>query len=43
MPFFILRDFTGRISDQLDFEEKGRDLLLYSAKIKETGNKKYIK
>ncbi len=23
MPFFILRDFTGRISDQLDFEEKG--------------------
>lgn len=23
MPFFILRDFTGRISGQLDFEEKG--------------------
>lgn len=23
MPFFILRDFTGRISEQLDFEEKG--------------------
>lgn len=23
MPFFILRDFTGRISDQLDIEEKG--------------------
>ena len=23
MPFFILKDFTGKISDQLDFEEKG--------------------
>lgn len=23
MPFYILRDLTGRISDQLDFEEKG--------------------
>lgn len=23
MPFIILRDFTGRITEQLDFEEKG--------------------
>ena len=23
MPFFILQDFTGRITEQLDFEEKG--------------------
>lgn len=28
MPFFILRDFTGKITDQLDFEEK-REIYYY--------------
>lgn len=34
MPFFILRDFTGRISDQLDFEEKGEIYYYVQQKLK---------
>lgn len=34
MPFFILRDFTGRISDQLDFEEKGEIFYYVQQKLK---------
>ena len=34
MPFFILRDFTGRISEQLDFEEKGEIYYYVQHKLK---------
>ncbi|MFR3728296.1 AAA family ATPase [Lacrimispora sp.] len=34
MPFFILRDFTGKISDQLDFEEKGEIFYYIQQKLK---------
>lgn len=34
MPFFILRDFTGRISDQLDIEEKGEIYYYIQQKLK---------
>lgn len=34
MPFFILRDFTGKISDQLDFEEKGEIYYYIQHKLK---------
>lgn len=34
MPFFILRDFIGRISDQLDFEEKGEIYYYVQQKLK---------
>ena len=34
MPFFILRDFTGRISDQLDIEEKGEIYYYVQQKLK---------
>ena len=34
MPFFILRDFTGRISDQMDFEEKGEIYYYVQQKLK---------
>lgn len=34
MPFFILRNFTGRISDQLDFEEKGEIYYYVQQKLK---------
>lgn len=34
MPFFILRDFTGRISAQLDFEEKGEIFYYVQQKLK---------
>ena len=34
MPFFILRDFTGRISNQLDFEEKGEIYYYVQQKLK---------
>ena len=34
MPFFILRDFTGRISDQLDYEEKGEIYYYIQQKLK---------
>lgn len=34
MPFFILRDFTGKISDQLDFEEKGEIYYYVQQKLK---------
>lgn len=34
MSFFILRDFTGRISDQLDFEEKGEIYYYVQQKLK---------
>lgn len=34
MPFFILRDFTGSISAQLDFEEKGEIYYYVQQKIK---------
>lgn len=34
MPFFILRDFTGKISDQLDFEEKGEIYYYVQHKLK---------
>lgn len=34
MPFFILRDFTGRISKQLDFEEKGEIFYYVQQKLK---------
>lgn len=34
MPFFILRDFTGRISEQLDFEEKGEIYYYVQKKLK---------
>jgi len=34
MPFFILRDFTGRITDQLDFEEKGEIYYYVQQKLK---------
>ena len=34
MPFFILRDFTGRISEQLDFEEKGEIYYYVQQKLK---------
>lgn len=34
MPFFILRDLTGRISDQLDFEEKGEIYYYVQNKLK---------
>ena len=45
MPFYILRDFTGRISEQLDFEEKGEIYYyvqhkLQRQEIKNTLNKK---
>ena len=34
MPFFILRDFTGRITEQLDFEEKGEIYYYVQQKLK---------
>lgn len=34
MPFYILRDFTGRISEQLDFEEKGEIYYYVQQKLK---------
>lgn len=34
MPFFILKDFTGKISDQLDFEEKGEIFYYIQQKLK---------
>jgi len=34
MPFFILRDFTGKITDQLDFEEKGEIYYYVQQKLK---------
>ena len=34
MPFFILRDFTGRITDQLKFEEKGEIYYYVQEKLK---------
>ena len=34
MPFFILRDFTERISNQLDFEEKGEIYYYVQQKLK---------
>ena len=34
MPFFILRNFTGRISEQLDFEEKGEIYYYVQQKLK---------
>lgn len=34
MPFFILRNFTGRISEQLDFEEKGEIYYYVQHKLK---------
>lgn len=34
MPFFILRDFTTRISEQLDFEEKGEIYYYVQQKLK---------
>ena len=34
MPFFILRDFTRKISEQLDFEEKGEIFYYVQQKLK---------
>lgn len=34
MPFIILKDFTGEISDQLDFEEKGEIFYYIQQKLK---------
>ncbi len=34
MPFYILRDFTGKISEQLDFEEKGEIYYYVQQKLK---------
>ena len=34
MPFFILRDFTGRITEQMDFEEKGEIYYYVQQKLK---------
>ena len=35
MPFFILSDFTGRITEQLDFEEKGEIYYYVQQKLKQ--------
>lgn len=42
MPFFILRDFTGRISKQLDFEEKGEIYYYVQQKLKRQEIKKTL-
>lgn len=34
MPFFIVKDFTSKISDQLDFEEKGEIFYYIQQKLK---------
>jgi len=40
MPFIILRDFTGRITEQLDFEEKGEIYYYVQQKLKRQEIKK---
>ncbi len=42
MPFFILREFTGRISEQLDFEEKGEIFYYVQQKLKRQEIKKIL-
>ena len=42
MPFFILRDFTGRITEQLDLEEKGEIYYYVQQKLKRQEIKKAL-
>ena len=42
MPFIILRDFTGRITEQLDFEEKGEIYYYVQQKLKRQEIKKAL-
>lgn len=42
MPFYILKDFTGRISEQLDYEEKGEIFYYVQQKLNKTDIQKTL-